>query len=122
MQIKGLPHGVRQPCYTIYREGSVLPDDLVLDEALLFLVSDDRLGDEAAGEYQHRNSPAGDDLSPDGIAAVAALGVEEGNHVPDEQTGKQVLDFINSKCSGLPNKDMEKFTRDLEQIIEKYRR
>ena len=39
-----------------------------------------------------------------------------------KMTGKQVLDFINSKCSGLPNKDMEKFTRDLEQIIEKYRR
>ena len=39
-----------------------------------------------------------------------------------KMTGKQVLDFINNKCSGIPNKDMEKFTRDLELLIEKYKR
>ena len=39
-----------------------------------------------------------------------------------KMTGKQVMEFITNKCSGLPNKDMEKFTRDLEALIEKYKR
>ena len=39
-----------------------------------------------------------------------------------KMTGKQIVEFINNKCSGLPNKDMEKFTKDLELLIEKYKR
>ena len=39
-----------------------------------------------------------------------------------KMTGRQVLEFINNKCEGLPNKDLEKFTRDLETLIEKYKR
>lgn len=35
-------------------------------------------------------------------------------------TGRQVMQFINS-CSGLPNKDLERFASDLEALIEKYK-
>ncbi len=38
-----------------------------------------------------------------------------------KMTARQVLEFIN-KCQGLPNKDLEKFSRDLELLIEKYKR
>ena len=35
-------------------------------------------------------------------------------------TGRRILDFINN-CQGLPNKDLERFSQDLEALIEKYR-
>ena len=35
-------------------------------------------------------------------------------------TGRRILDFING-CQGLPNKDLERFSQDLEALIEKYR-
>lgn len=35
-------------------------------------------------------------------------------------TARQVLDFVN-KCQGLPNKDLERFARDLEALCDKYR-
>lgn len=35
-------------------------------------------------------------------------------------TGRRVLDFINT-LSGLPNKDLEHFSADLEALIEKYK-
>lgn len=38
-----------------------------------------------------------------------------------KMTGRQILEFINM-CEGLPNKDLEKFSRDLEALIEKYKR
>ena len=36
-------------------------------------------------------------------------------------TARMVLDFVN-KCQGLPNKDLERFSRDLEALCEKYKR
>ena len=36
-------------------------------------------------------------------------------------TARQVAEFING-CSGLPNKDLERFSADLAALIEKYRR
>ena len=35
-------------------------------------------------------------------------------------TGRRILEFINS-CQGLPNKDLERFSQDLDALIEKYR-
>ena len=35
-------------------------------------------------------------------------------------TGRRILDFING-CQWLPNKDLERFSQDLEALIEKYR-
>ena len=35
-------------------------------------------------------------------------------------TGRRVQEFINA-CSGLPNKDMERFAADLEALIDKYK-
>ena len=36
-------------------------------------------------------------------------------------TARQVMEFING-CSGLPNKDLERFSNDLAALIEKYKR
>lgn len=38
-----------------------------------------------------------------------------------KMTSREVSDFID-KCQGLPNKDLDKFSRDLLALIEKYRR
>ena len=36
-------------------------------------------------------------------------------------TARKVLDFVNG-CSGLPNKDLERFSMELEALCEKYKR
>ena len=36
-------------------------------------------------------------------------------------TAREVLDFVG-KCQGLPNKDLERFSAELEALIEKYKR
>jgi hypothetical protein len=36
-------------------------------------------------------------------------------------SSREVSDFIE-KCQGLPNKDLDRFSRDLLALIEKYRR
>ena len=35
--------------------------------------------------------------------------------------GRRIEDFINT-CQGYPNKDLDRFSKELEALIEKYRR
>ncbi len=61
-----------------------------------------------------------------GIPIEQEENVSRGRMVSDSYTklkmsARQIGDFVE-KCKGLPNKDMEKFSRDLLALIEKYKR